>query len=155
VKSTVTLPVRDLAYAAALVDTLAVLNVREVGPSGLPMVTIHSKYQPALAWLGERTQSKITTVKRDYQRASCADHCPEAHIHIVSESGRWQVSGVKATIVLHNLLPFLRVQDETARTLIEAGKSIGYKGQVVQRMKELGWEIPELKKQPRSRPRPA
>jgi len=149
-RSRATLPVRDLAYAAALIDTLASLNLREVGPSELPLVTIQGRFEPTLQWLGERTATKLITVTRDYNRNACVDHCPEPHVHIVSKSTRWSVSGTKATIVLHNVLPFLRYQDETARTLIEAGRTIGWKGQVVQRMRELGWEIPELKPQPRS-----
>lgn len=143
--------VRDLAYAAALVDTLGALTLRDVGPSQLPVVTLQGRFTEALAWLGEQTGTKIIVLQREFMRSGCTHHCPEPHVHIRSSSGRWQISGAKATIVLHNLLPYLRTQDETARTLIEAGRSIGYKGQVVQAMAAKGWDIPELKNQPRAR----
>jgi hypothetical protein len=145
----VKLEVPDLAYAAALIDTLAVMKLREVGPTQLPELAINARYGEALAWLGDKTMTRISTIKRDYQRAGCGEHCPEAHVHIVSTSGRWVVTGVKATIVLHNVLPYLRVQRVQAIDLVVAGQTIGYKGNVVEVMRDLGWDIPPLKPQPR------
>lgn len=149
----VRLSVGELAYAAALVDTLAVLKTREVNGTRLPEVTINARYGDALRWLGETTGSRVSTIARDYYRGACASHCPEAHVHIVSTSGRWSVTGVKATIVLHNLLPHMRVQRDEAADLVRAGQAIGYKGHVVEAMRSRGWVIPDLKPQPRSRVR--
>lgn len=145
------LDVRDLAYAAALVDTLGVLSLREVGPSQLPNVAIQGRFVESLRWLGTKTDTKLSTISRDFTRSACADHCPQPHVHIKSTSVRWVVTGVKATIVLHNLAPFMQVQREAALTMVEAGRGIGYKGQVIETMRDKGWEIPELKKQPRAR----
>lgn len=141
----------DLAYAAALVDTLAVMSTREVGGTQLPNVAINAKHRDVLDWLGRMTGTKVSTIKRDYHRGGCGEHCPEPHIHIQSASGRWVVTGVKATIVLHNLLPYLRVQRVQAIDLVTAGRTIGYKGHVVEEMRGAGWAIPPLKEQPRSR----
>jgi hypothetical protein len=148
------LDVRDVAYAAALVDTLGVLSLREVGPTQLPNVAIQGRYAETLAWLGEMTGTRLTTISRDFVRNACnacTHHCPEPHVHIKSTSVRWVVTGVKATIVLHNLAPFMRVQRDAALTMVEAGRTIGYKGNVIEQMREKGWEIPNLKKQPRAR----
>lgn len=145
------LDVRDLAYAAALIDTLGVLSLREVGPSQLPNVAIQGRFVETLRWLGDKTDTKLSTIARDFTRSACADHCPQPHVHIKSTSVRWVITGVKATIVLHNLAPFMRVQREAALTMVEAGRGIGYKGQVVEAMRAMGWDIPELKKQPRAR----
>lgn len=143
------LDVPELAYAAALIDTLAVMKLREVGPTQLPELAINARYTGALTWLGQQTGTRISTIERDYHRGACAAHCPEPHVHIVSKSGRWVVTGVKATIVLHNVLPYLRVQRVTAIDLVTAGQTIGYKGNVVEVMRNRGWEIPALKPQPR------
>ena len=146
-----TLDVPQLAYAAALVDTLAVLSLREVNGTQLPNVAINARHSDALSWLGEMTGTRLSTITRDYHRGACAAHCPDAHVHIVSTSGRWVVTGVKATITLHNLLPFLRVQRVAAIDLVTAGQTIGWKGHVVEQMRAAGWSIPELRPQPRSR----
>jgi len=148
---TVTLPVPELAYAAALIDTLGTLSLRDVGGTRLPNLTVQARHRDALAWLGRMTDTRITEIKKDYNRAGCGEHCPEAHVHIVSVTGRWVITGVKATIVLHNVLPFLLVQRVGAIDLVTAGQTIGYKGNVVEKMRNMGWEIPDLKPQPRMR----
>lgn len=145
------LEIPELAYAAALIDTLGTMRLRDVGGTQLPNLTIQARYGDALSWLGEKTGTKITTIIKDYNRAGCGEHCPEAHVHILSTSGRWVVTGVKATVVLHNVLPYLRVQRVQAIDLVAAGQTIGYKGNVVELMRERGWDIPPLKPQPRMR----
>jgi hypothetical protein len=136
---------------AALVDALGNLRVREVGPTFLPQVNIFGSFTPSLQYLADRTATKVSTIKRDYHRSNCSDHCPTPHTHIVSTAGRWEIIGVKATIVLYGLAPYMQVQQDKARELVRAGRTIGYKGQVVNRMAELGWKIPDLKPQPRAR----
>lgn len=141
----------DLAYAAAMIDMQAKLRVRELSGVQLPMVALHGNFVGSLEWIATLTGTKVTKTARDYHRGACAEHCPEPHTHVKSTSARWAVSGARATILLHNLLPYLRVQRETALELIEVGKTVGYKGQVVVEMRRAGWEIPELKPQPRAR----
>jgi len=142
----------DLAYMAALVDNLAVLKTRRVGEADLPSVVLTTtRSGAAVRFLATSTGSKVTEIVRAYNRKGCVDHCTQAHLHIDTTGHRWQVTGAKATIVLHNLLPYMRVQTDSARKLIHAGQTIGYKGQVVVAMRDLGWEIPDLKPQPRAR----
>lgn len=142
----------DLAYMAAVVDMLAVLKVRKMDASDLPVAAITStRHIEAVRLLCEHTGVKPVSLVKDYVHRGCNEHCPDKHNHVESEGARWQVVGVKATIVLHSLVPYLRVQREAARELVRAGQVIGYKGQVVAEMRRLGWDIPELKAQPRAR----
>lgn len=140
----------DLAYAAALVDSFAALRTRRAGDTELPEVTIQGKIA-ALPWLAERTGVKIIEVTKGYNRHQCSDHCPQAHTRIESTTGRWVMTGARATIVLYNIAPFMHVQARRARDLVEAGQEIGYKTNVVNDMTRLGWMVPELREQPRAR----
>jgi hypothetical protein len=146
----VTLAVADLAYAAALVDTLAALRTRKVGPSELPVVQVSGRVD-VTAWLAEVTGTKVIPTHRKYNRMDCVEHCPERHTHIVSESGRWEVNGARATIMLIAIEPYLRVKGAEARRLIDFGLASGYKTNVINDMATRGWPIPELREQPRAR----
>lgn len=140
----------DLAYCAALIDNLATLRVRDLGNSRLPVIAISGKYE-GLKWLGSATGTKVVETKRDYTRHNCTEHCPTAHAEIKSYSLRWSVTGMRATIVLVNVLPFLRVQADDARAMIDYGLTLQYKGQVVNDLAKIGWKIPELPAHPRAR----
>lgn len=140
----------DLSYVAALVDSFARLKVREVHETPLPEVTIQGRIA-ALPWLADLTGVKIIEITKGYNRHQCTDHCPQAHTRIESLTGRWVLTGARATIVLFNVLPYLRVQRREALQLVGTGQTIGYKTNVVNDMKRLGWEAPDLRKQPRAR----
>jgi len=140
----------ELAYAAALVDSFAVLRVRDYRGTGLPEVTIQGKLA-ALDWLALITGVTVRTIPKSYSRHQCTEHCPDKHMRIESSSLRWQVTGARATIVLHGCAPFMRVQTRDAWKLIESGLAIGYKTDVVNDMTRRGWEIPDLREQPRAR----
>lgn len=138
-----TLPTADLAYAAAIIDNLATLRVREYRDSTLPVVEVSGRYG-ALPWLGQLTGVRVIPTNRSYQRHGCAEHCPDRHLHIESTSCRWSVTGMRATIVLAAVEPHLRMQAVDARLLIDAGLRVQYQSQVVVDMRERGWPIPEL-----------
>lgn len=140
----------DLSYAAALIDSFGTLKVREVHETLLPEVIIQGKIA-ALPWLAEITGVKVIEIRKGYNRHQCTDHCPQAHTRIESLTGRWVVTGARATVVLHNVEPYMRVQARKARDLVEAGQAIGYKTNVVNDMIKLGWQVPDLRKQPRAR----
>jgi hypothetical protein len=148
----VKIPRGDLAYAAALVDTLAVLKVRVIDSAELPVIALTTaRHEAAVRFLAKLTGTKLTPLVKDYTHRGCNEHCPDKHKHMQSEGARWQVTGVKATIVLANLAPYMRAQRREAMRLIEIGRTVGYKGQVVNDMAQRGWKIPELKPQPRAR----
>lgn len=141
----------DKAYIAGLIDSLAVLRTRRAGDADLPFLAINSTRMDApLQWLAEQTGSKVTPRHRGYYKHNCTDHCPSAHQQITSVSASWVLTGARATIVLHNILPFLRLQHETARDLVQQGMALGYSGSVIKSMSAAGWDIPPLKEQPRS-----
>jgi len=141
----------DRAYIAALVDSFAVLRVRDYRGTELPEVTIQGRRISALDWLAEVTGVKVVQVGKAYNRHQCSEHCPERHTHIESFTRRWQVTGARATVVLHGIEEHMRVQGRTARDLVEKGREIGYSTSVVNQMSALGWPIPELREQPRAR----
>lgn len=140
----------DLAYFAGIVDNNAALRSRALGTSILPVVQVSGKYQ-ALEWLGELTGTKVIDTQRGYSRHNCTEHCPDRHAHIQSHSRRWSVTGMRATIVLVNILPYLRYQHSRAQELVDHGLSVQYQTQVVNEMAGLGWRIPDLAEHRRAR----
>lgn len=134
----------DLAYVAALVDAHARLTLRSYRGTELPEVIIQGRIA-ALPWLAEVTGSKVIEVAKDYNAHRCAEHCTERHMHVASVTQRWSVTGARATIVLHSVERFMRVQGREARRLVEAGQRIGYKRTVVDELRGLGWTVPELR----------
>lgn len=135
---------RELAYAAGVLDVMGTLRVRDVRGTELPFVEVSCPNMVLLEWLADRTGVGVTKVRRDYNRNGCADHCPEPHVHIESFSCRWSVSGVRATVVLHNLLPYLQLRVETAMDVLAVGLCAPRKPATVAKMTELGWAEPEF-----------
>lgn len=140
----------DLAYTAALVDMHGALTVRAVRGTELPQITIQGKFA-VLPWLAEITGVKIIEVIKGYSKHQCSDHCPDRHMEIQSVSYRWQLTGTRAVVVLHNIEPFLRQAGPAARRLIDTGLSNGYQTTVANDMHARGWELPTLREQPRAR----
>lgn len=134
----------DLAYVAGIVDTMAVLRVRKYAEADLPMVAVHCPNLPLLGYLARLTGTKVTKTSRGYDRAGCSEHCPDKHQHITSTSGRWSVSGAKATVLLAAVRPFLRLQGYAADQVLEAAAKAPSKPATWQRMVELGWPLPDL-----------
>lgn len=133
-----------LAYVAAIIDSLGGIRTRVVGDTELPMVFVHGPNLPVLQYLADLTGTKVTVVTRGYSKAGCAEHCPEQHQHIHSRSGRWSVTGVKATVLLWNIRPYLRFQAEAAATAITLGLSAPFKPATPGKMLTLGWALPEF-----------
>ena len=132
----------DLAYVAALIDLQGHITTRSVRDATLPLLALSSGNAGVLQMLGRMTGVRPFVTRRDYNRVGCSAHCPEPHQHIVSESGRWSVSGVKATVVLHSVLPYLRFKRDEAVEAIRVGLDADYKPATLTKMKELGWELP-------------
>jgi hypothetical protein len=134
----------QLAYVAAILDTQANLTQRTVRDAVLPQVDVNGGRIEVLHHLGALTEVRIVETKRSYSRAPCTEHCAgERHLHIESVSGRWSVSGAKATIVLAAVQPYLVFRPAEIETLVEVGLGAGFKGATVDKMAALGWPIPE------------
>lgn len=132
----------DLAYIAGIVDTIGLIQVRPYRETGLPQVTVHAPVSPSLRYLSTIAGVKLTVIRRDFARAGCAEHCPEKHRHVFSISGRWQISGSRATIALIGIRQYLRIQDGAADEAIAVGLRVGRKPAIAEQMAKLGWPIP-------------
>lgn len=131
-----------LPYIAALVDTQCALGVRVTGDTELPTVALHGPNMALLTALGDATGVGVTEIRRAYSKSPCATHCDTPHVHITSVSGRWQVTGARATILLQCVLPHLHFRREEVEALIELGLRAPAKGATAAKMKALGWEVP-------------
>lgn len=131
-----------VAYIAGILDANAIFRVRDVNGTKLPGVFVHGLHIELLQVLADSTGTAVTVIKRDYNGVRCAEHCPEKHVHTISVSGRWSVTGAKATVLLHNVVPHLRVQRVVAQEVLEVGLGAPHKAGTVVKMKDLGWEIP-------------
>ena len=92
----------DLAYLAGVLDSRAVVRVRFIEDSEavLPYVAMSSGDARLMRWLGELTGVRGVVTTRKYDKHRCLEHCTKAHDHITSVSGRWSLTGVRATVVL-------------------------------------------------------
>lgn len=94
----------------------------------------------------------------DITRKGCAEHCPQAHVHVTYEGSpmppqaRWTVSGAACAVVLWNLRPLLVTAKEPwdwamamcfASTRV-SGQGSGTAMAAVRRLAALGWGIPPL-----------
>lgn len=140
----VVMDVATVAYVAGIIDTQGIIRTRTAGDTELPMVAVHGSNEGMLRFLGDVTGTKVTIVRRSYSKAGCAEHCAEKHQHIKSVSGRWSVTGVKATVLLHNLRPYLRLQHDDAVAAIALGVSTKFKPATIAKMQALGWDVPEF-----------
>jgi hypothetical protein len=133
-----------LAYVAGIIDSQGGIRSRFVGDTELPMVYVHGPNLPVLNLLADMTGTKVTVVRRGYSKAGCSIHCPEKHQHVVSTSGRWSVTGVKATVLLWNIRPYLMFQSEAATAALAVGMSSPFKMATPQKMADLGWSLPDF-----------
>jgi hypothetical protein len=81
-------------------------------------------------------------VIRDYDRVGCGTHCTEPHLHVDSVTGRWQLVGYRATVVLANVLPYLVDRHDDAEALVVLGLAADHKTQTAAAMRRLGWADP-------------
>jgi hypothetical protein len=133
-----------LAYIAGIIDSQAGIRSRFVGETELPMVYVHGPNLPVLNLLADMTGTSVTVVRRGYAKAGCSTHCPDKHQHVTSVSGRWSVSGAKATVLLWNIRPYLMFQQEAAAAALAIGMSSPLKQATPQKMVELGWSLPDF-----------
>lgn len=134
--------VSTVAYVAGIIDTQGLIRTRMAGDTELPYVGLSGSNTGMLRFLAGLTGTKVTETRRSFMRAGCSIHCKEKHQHVLSISGRWSVSGVKATVLLYNIRPYLRLQVDEAVAAIRVGVSTKFKPATVQKMVDLGWEVP-------------
>jgi hypothetical protein len=134
-----------IEYLAGILDANAIFRVRKTpGGTELPAVFVHGLPMPIMEVLAEATGTKVTVVNRDYPRAPCSLHCEEQHVHVTSVSGRWSVTGAKATVLIAAVLPSLRVQKEQAAEVLDVGLAAPRKTTTFSKMATLGWPTPAV-----------
>lgn len=134
----------DLAYLAGVLDSRAVVRVRFIEDSEavLPYVAMSSGDARLMRWLGELTGVRSIVTTRKYDKHRCLEHCTKAHDHITSVSGRWSLTGVRATVVLCATREWVRFQEQGWDEGIRAGLEARYKPGTLQKMAALGWPVP-------------
>lgn len=137
------LEVGTLAYVAGVIDHQGLIRTRTL-PHGteLPLVGLHGPNTRMLDFLAELTGTRAITTRRSYSKAGCAEHCKEKHQHITSTSGRWSVTGAKATVLLWNIRPYVHIQVDEVRSALVVGLTTNVKPATITKMADLGWDIP-------------
>jgi hypothetical protein len=134
------------AYMAGTIDLIGLIRLRDAPKGPLPVVQMHGPHFQVMSLFSETTDTKVITTSRGFTKAGCSQHCSDKHIHVKSISARWSVTGARATVLLWNLLPYLRTKKVIAGVVMEAGINAGYKPATVRKMQELGWEIPTVER---------
>lgn len=139
------LDVATLAYVAGVLDMQCNIKTRTTpDDTVLPMLAMYGPNVAMLEYLASLTDTKMVVARRSFSRAGCAQHCKDKHQHIESVSGRWTLTGMKATIVLHNIRPYVRLQSEAVTSALVVGLNAPFKPAALRKMTDLGWEIPDL-----------
>lgn len=137
-------PMLDDRYIAGVLDVAARISVVQTTTgTELPDVAISSPDFALLDLLAQWSGVTAFITHRTYDRHRCAEHCKSAHQHVVSRSGRWNVKGAKATIILAACEKHMHLQRDAARDAIKVGLAAPFKLATVRKMVELGWELPE------------
>lgn len=134
----------DIAWCAGVIDTLGSVKTREMETgSHLSYVAVSSPRMDILEELAELTGTSVVTVRREYDRLGCGEHCTEAHQHIKSVTGRWSLTGAKATIFLAAIEPYLRTKQEVVQATLAIGMDAPVKPATLKKMYDLGWPLVE------------
>lgn len=130
----------DLAWCAGLIDSMGSIKTRPMSTgSELTYVAISSPRLDLLDIMADLTGTSVVTVKRDYKRLGCGEHCTEAHQHVLSVTGRWSLTGAKATVFLAAIEPYLRTKKEEVRAALDLGMDAPVKPATLKKMYDLGW----------------
>lgn len=133
----------EIAYVAGVLDVMGRFRVLETpGGTRLPSVHVSCPNMSVLQHLGDLTGITPIVTKRSYDKHRCTEHCDAAHQHILSESGRWSISGAKATIVLAAILPYVRLQKAEIEDMVRLGLDAPKKPKTPVKMAALGWPDP-------------
>jgi hypothetical protein len=128
------------AHLAGVLDAMGRLRVHESAEgTRLAHVGISSANVPLLDHYARLTGVGVTLVRRDYGRVGCATHCDKPHMHVLSETGRWQLVGARAAVVLAAVRPYLVTLGPEADAVLAATAGAASKPATRRAMAELGW----------------
>ena len=107
------------------------------------------------ALTGTKPEQRDQRPLKEFMRRGCADHCPEAHVHVQDEQvmpaiARWTVTGAGMVVVLDNLMPYLTIDRGYTEAMAQVRSVTTLEGQgsgavlkSLRRLQEHGWELPE------------
>lgn len=157
------LPIPRLAWMAGVLDLKGRLMYKNNSQRATHQVVlaVESKEFPVVRELGSLTGTMPEVKKakplKEFMRKGCTEHCPDPHFHVydyeeleMPPSARWTITGAGMVVVLNGVMPFMQV-DRGYREAIEIVESklalVGQgSGQVMlsmQRLKDLGWDLPD------------
>lgn len=144
---------KDLAYLAGIIDTRFTCSFN--AESKRPKLTLRAALtgRDGLVdwmqkWIGSGT---VSVVRRETERRPCTHHCKTAHLHIASSTSlQFQLQGMRAAVVLHNVEPhsirwaeFEPALDGYARHWIELPEEARVKSiDIADAMLKDGWDLP-------------
>lgn len=128
------------AYVAGVLDAVGRVRIRELdNGTRLATVAISSPNLPLLRHVAALTGVRVVHVKRRYDRVGCETHCDARHLHVVSDTGRWELVGARAVILLRSVRPYsVRLANDIDFALAVAGDA-PVKPATVRKMRSLGW----------------
>lgn len=150
---------RDLkAWMAGIIELRGKIRFAVSANHCQLVLHLQSQHMRIVERLGELTGTKIlyqTEKQIKSSRRLCTEHCDEAHVCVVGTVGPmavWQISGVGAAIILHNLFPhivnntgLMLIVDNICEHLPKGSDLRGRKAvdDTIMRLKKLGWKIPD------------
>lgn len=155
------IPIAKLGWMAGILDLRGRLLVKKNQMRNTPQfVLIAETKEVAIvrglsSLTGTKAELQAARPLKDFMRRSCAEHCPEAHVHVEDEDrmmpriARWSITGAGMVTVLDNLLPFLMVDrgyeeaiEQVSRDTTLTGQGSGAVMASLRRLRDLGWDLP-------------
>lgn len=132
----------QVAHLAGVIDSLGRVRVRETDEgTRLAVVAISSPDLTLLRYVAGHTGVRVVRVRRRYDRLGCEEHCDKRHLHVHSDTGRWELVGARAVVVLRNVRPYLVKLGAEVDAVLAVTAEAPVKAATVRKMRELGWEV--------------
>lgn len=145
----------DVAWLAGVCDALARFRVHSASGSDLAWLGISSPDLELLNQCARMTGVGVTRVHRNYERVGCTAHCAKPHLHVHSSTGRWQLVGARALVVVHAVRPHLVARAADADLVLATTTGAPSKPATLAKMAALGWPLPPppgVGSEPQARP---
>lgn len=136
----------DVSWFAGVLDARAHMRLENRRGVAQPRLRITTRKVVLLDILAEMTATKARTDDAPYEKRPCSEHCGTKHVHVARQSAYWNADGIRATIILHSCLPYLRSSRPEALSLLKLGydQYRPTKNGIAPKMKSLGWTLPDL-----------
>lgn len=152
----------DLAWFAGVLDMKGTVIRKRNQQRRTPQLVLYVETKNynvvrALSQLtGTRPELQAQRKVEEWMRRSCAEHCPEKHVHAgdrypggMPAIGRWTASGAAAAVVIYNTLPLMHTNrglEEAMNEMLDqsttSGQGWGATRKALRRLRDLGWRMP-------------